>query len=177
MPRRLFQDAEHWHDRAEDARKLAAQIPDPASRRTMLEIAESYDSLARRAAQRPGGYPDERKMRWRTIPAAREVPNGCTLSSQSSLAFNDAGANVRFTTDRAPKGVRPFAAGEREVPESPSPNRLLASWTSDLERLRPHLEPVELKHGRYSSARGQSGSGLLPAQQDPSPWWLSTEAK
>jgi hypothetical protein len=38
--------------RAEGARKLAAEILDPVSSRMMLDIAESYESLARRAAQR-----------------------------------------------------------------------------------------------------------------------------
>ena len=52
MSKRLFHDPQHWHDRAEGARKLAAEILDPVSRRMMLDIAESYESLARRAAQR-----------------------------------------------------------------------------------------------------------------------------
>jgi hypothetical protein len=49
MSKKLFHDSEHWHDRAEEARKVAAQIIDPVSRRKMLEIAESYESLAGRA--------------------------------------------------------------------------------------------------------------------------------
>jgi hypothetical protein len=52
MIRKLFHDPQHLHDRAEETRRVAVQILDPFSRRTMLEIAESYDSLARRAAQR-----------------------------------------------------------------------------------------------------------------------------
>jgi hypothetical protein len=52
MSIKLFRDPEHWHSRAEDARKIAAQIIDPVSSRTMLEIAEAYESLARRAAHR-----------------------------------------------------------------------------------------------------------------------------
>jgi hypothetical protein len=52
MTKKLFHDPQHWHDRAEDARQVAAQILDPISRRKMLEIAESYKSLARRAAKR-----------------------------------------------------------------------------------------------------------------------------
>ena len=43
----LFRNPQHWHDRAEDARKVAAQIIDPVSSRTMLEIAEAYESLTR----------------------------------------------------------------------------------------------------------------------------------
>jgi len=52
MTKKLFHDPEHWFERAEDARRLAVEILDPVSRRTMLEIAESYESLARRAAER-----------------------------------------------------------------------------------------------------------------------------
>jgi hypothetical protein len=50
--KKLFHDPHHWRDRAEDARRLAAEIIDPPSRRTMLKIAESYESLARRAEQK-----------------------------------------------------------------------------------------------------------------------------
>jgi hypothetical protein len=54
MTKRLSHDPEHWHDRAEDARRVAAEILDPISRRKMLNIAESYESLARRAAEQDG---------------------------------------------------------------------------------------------------------------------------
>jgi hypothetical protein len=57
MTKQLFQDPRHWHNRAEDACKLAVQILDPVSRRTVLEIAESYESLARRAARRTQSSP------------------------------------------------------------------------------------------------------------------------
>jgi hypothetical protein len=52
MTKQLFYDAERWRDRAEDARRVAMEIPDPVSRRQMLEIAESYEGLARRATGR-----------------------------------------------------------------------------------------------------------------------------
>jgi hypothetical protein len=51
MIKKLFHDPEQWHGRADEARKLAAEILDPLSRRKMLQIAESYESLARRAAE------------------------------------------------------------------------------------------------------------------------------
>jgi len=37
---------EYWASRAEDARTLAAQMSDPLSRKTMENIAASYDKLA-----------------------------------------------------------------------------------------------------------------------------------
>jgi hypothetical protein len=52
MAMKLSHDPAHWHDRAEDARRVAAEILDPITRRKMLEIAESYEGLARRAEER-----------------------------------------------------------------------------------------------------------------------------
>jgi hypothetical protein len=51
MTKKLSHDPAHWHDRAEDARRVAVEMLDPITRRKMLEIAESYESLARRAAE------------------------------------------------------------------------------------------------------------------------------
>jgi hypothetical protein len=45
----LLKDPAHWRERAEEARRVAETLADPAARRTMLEIAESYDRLAERA--------------------------------------------------------------------------------------------------------------------------------
>jgi hypothetical protein len=51
MTRHHFRDSQYWIERGEDARRLAAQmILDPVPHRAMLEIAESYESLARWAA-------------------------------------------------------------------------------------------------------------------------------
>ena len=47
-----FNDPEHWHSRAEEARILAKQLSDESSKRTMLRIADDYDHLAVRAALR-----------------------------------------------------------------------------------------------------------------------------
>jgi hypothetical protein len=52
MAKKLSHDPAHWHDRAEDARRVAAEILDPITRRKMLEIAQSYEGLARRAGER-----------------------------------------------------------------------------------------------------------------------------
>jgi hypothetical protein len=48
MAKKFFWDSERWQERAEDARKLATEILAPVSRRKMLEIAESYEAIARR---------------------------------------------------------------------------------------------------------------------------------
>jgi phage shock protein A len=45
----LLKDPAHWRERAEEARRLADELADPKARQTMLDIASSYDRLARRA--------------------------------------------------------------------------------------------------------------------------------
>jgi hypothetical protein len=48
MPTRL--GAEHWRERAEEARLLAQQMTDAEARSRMLRIANDYDKIADRAA-------------------------------------------------------------------------------------------------------------------------------
>jgi hypothetical protein len=51
----FINDPEHWRNRAEEARTLADQMNDEASKQTMLRIAADYDRLAERALQRAQG--------------------------------------------------------------------------------------------------------------------------
>jgi hypothetical protein len=57
MPASFINDPKHWHDRAEEIRKLAEEMTDEHSKQTMLRIAQDYDKLARRAEERSGGSP------------------------------------------------------------------------------------------------------------------------
>ena len=50
MPQRL--GAAHWRKRAEEARKLAEQMDDSDTKRSMLTIAAEYDKLTERAEKR-----------------------------------------------------------------------------------------------------------------------------
>jgi hypothetical protein len=52
MPLELLNNAEHWRNRAEEARVHAEQLTDPEAKRMMLAIAESYEKLAQRAGKR-----------------------------------------------------------------------------------------------------------------------------
>jgi hypothetical protein len=45
----IFNDANHWRERARQARHLAEQLPAGESKTTMLEIAINYERLAERA--------------------------------------------------------------------------------------------------------------------------------
>jgi bacterioferritin (cytochrome b1) len=52
MPSHVFDDPKHWRQRAEQARALAEQMSDPASREMMLGIVKDYEQLAEWAEQR-----------------------------------------------------------------------------------------------------------------------------
>jgi hypothetical protein len=47
-----FNDPAHWRQRAQEARGIADQLDDPAAKRAMLEIAQSYEQLAAIAEKR-----------------------------------------------------------------------------------------------------------------------------
>ena len=53
-----FNDPKFWQERAEEARVLADQMSDETSKKMMLKIADDYDKLAVRAAQRLGWTKD-----------------------------------------------------------------------------------------------------------------------
>jgi hypothetical protein len=48
----VLNDPEHWLKRAEEARALAGELTDSEARRMMLNIADGYDRLAKRAEAR-----------------------------------------------------------------------------------------------------------------------------
>jgi len=58
----IIYHAKHWQERAEEARRMAEQIPDPAAQEAMLQVAAGYERLAERAAAR------------RSEPAAQSGP-------------------------------------------------------------------------------------------------------
>jgi hypothetical protein len=46
----MLKEALEWLNRAEEAREVAEQLTDPGARKAVLELAESFDRLARAAA-------------------------------------------------------------------------------------------------------------------------------
>jgi hypothetical protein len=55
MATSFINDPEHWRNRAVEARTLADQMSDEASKQTMLKIAADYERLAERATLRAQG--------------------------------------------------------------------------------------------------------------------------
>jgi len=56
----LRDEAAHWYSRAADARKIAADLTDPAARRKMLAVADNYMKIAREAEARARAHePDD----------------------------------------------------------------------------------------------------------------------
>ena len=45
-------DPAHWRQKAEEARRTADQLTDPKTKRTMVEIATSYEQLVKIAEGR-----------------------------------------------------------------------------------------------------------------------------
>jgi len=48
----LYDDPEHWRERAAGARAVAEKMADSEGRKAMIEIAEKYDRLAAQAVER-----------------------------------------------------------------------------------------------------------------------------
>jgi hypothetical protein len=48
----VFNDPQHWLDRAAEVRELASRKTDPGAQAGMLAIAEEYESIAERAMAR-----------------------------------------------------------------------------------------------------------------------------
>jgi hypothetical protein len=48
----VVDDALDWLDRAEQAREVAGQLTDPGAKQAVLQLAESFERLARTAADR-----------------------------------------------------------------------------------------------------------------------------
>ena len=46
----MLKEALEWLNRAQQAREVAGQLTDPGARKSVLELAESFDRLARAAA-------------------------------------------------------------------------------------------------------------------------------
>jgi len=60
MARQSFlNDPAHWRDRADEARTRADQMSDPQCKSAMLRIANDYELLAVRAAERAWGRQTE----------------------------------------------------------------------------------------------------------------------
>lgn len=53
----ILDDPEHWRRRAEETRRVAEQLDDPVAKQILLDIANSYDQLAKSAEARRASKP------------------------------------------------------------------------------------------------------------------------
>ncbi len=56
MPTSFIDDAEYWRKRAEEARTISEHMTDAHTKALMLSVAESYERIAKWAAQKTGEY-------------------------------------------------------------------------------------------------------------------------
>jgi hypothetical protein len=56
----ILDDPKHWHERAEEARRVADKLDDPASKTAMLRIASDYEQIAEQALRATGARPRKR---------------------------------------------------------------------------------------------------------------------
>jgi hypothetical protein len=56
----LYNDPEHWRERAMEARALAEKMTDVLGKNAMMEIAEKYERLAARAFERLAQRPESK---------------------------------------------------------------------------------------------------------------------
>jgi hypothetical protein len=52
VPPLVYETAEHWLMRAQEAREMAAQMDDPVAQVAMIAIAQNYEIVAKRAEAR-----------------------------------------------------------------------------------------------------------------------------
>jgi hypothetical protein len=69
----MLKEALEWLNRAEQAREVAGQLTDPGARKAVLELAESFDRLARAAAtpavlRKRELARKDRERNWRSLP-------------------------------------------------------------------------------------------------------------
>jgi len=103
----ILNEALEWLDRAEQAREVAGQLNDPGARKAVLELAESFERLARAAAAqlRPGEESWPRKTR------KEADDSSCAFLSQTAAASrevekNESAQRVVTQSEISPLGRR-----------------------------------------------------------------------
>jgi hypothetical protein len=86
MPEDL-DDVARWRSLAAEALSLAAQMSDPASKQTMLDIALGYEHIAQRAERRVNAHEFGKKRRpWMTARMGNGPSAACSFASELNWA-------------------------------------------------------------------------------------------
>jgi len=102
-----LKEAWEWIDRAEHAREVAGQLTDPGARKAVLELAESFDRLARAAATREDGRRD--------VTQIRKLGHAVRVLHPRQVALGAASCSTRPGLWILPVGVRGSWAAVRKA--------------------------------------------------------------
>ena len=91
----IYNDPEHWPQRAVEARALAAKMIDPQGKASMLEIAGGYDRVARRAVERLSQVQDLNRTAPKTVARGAAFIGGGYLGNNSDRRRRGAGPGPR----------------------------------------------------------------------------------
>ena len=116
----VFNDPLHWLIQASEAREIAAQMTDLGARADMLTIAEEYDRIAQRAAERLDTIQMARlceqtgvTIKLSTTRPSHDLPRLCGQSSSPACPWEGTRETGRYVTTktRPPIGRRRLRHG------------------------------------------------------------------
>jgi hypothetical protein len=71
---KLTEQSNYWNDRAEECRTLAELLRAPRAKARMLQVADTYERLARQATRQSRRLIQSPRRRWRVALAVRSAP-------------------------------------------------------------------------------------------------------
>ena len=74
----ISNEALDWLDRAEQAREVAGQLTDPGAKKAVLQVANTFDRLARAAVARTAARTEKSEDRSHDFSPPSLIPTECT---------------------------------------------------------------------------------------------------
>jgi hypothetical protein len=154
-----LQEALEWLDRAEQAREVAGQLTDPAAKKAVLELAESFDRLA------PAPHPSRGAQTGVGKGELQQEPHRDHLDDQIFW--------------RCPAGAEGPACGWAHLRTSAAHILRALNWSTgdfrSLERSKTSIETDAARNVRCEAENGSSAIDLVatapdqPHKQQPPP--------